>query len=447
MEFFILSHELCQQLDKIPLNALYHYIAKREQKEIESNASIHLDDLHDIEDDTKSESESNTEIENSDDDPEHSLRNAYERILDYIHLMKEPKYMKLLEAQGIPYLDLIFGTLLPFRSITTYTPSTINVDVEKIQSHIDWLRSRPQPEQRTTEWYLYRHTRVTASSAWKILDTQSQYNRYIWEKCKPLNSERFERTSLDTPFHWGHKYEPLASMYYEQCYNTTIEDFGCIPHYTEEWLAASPDGINVDPQSSRFGRMLEIKNIVNRVITGVPKKEYWIQMQLQMEVCQLPECDFLECRFKEYENRKEFETDGTWYKTSNGKSKGIMLMFNHDDEKLPRYEYPPQWRMTREESMKWQEKIIEENKKQGWYWNQTIYWRLEEVSCVLVERNQHWFNGVKEELHECWKTIQYEKENGSEHRKPTQRQKTYITKQKPDFKSQGCILNIETDDL
>lgn len=439
-----LTNDLCRQLDKISLNALYHYIAKREQSELfVSNLDDYIETAETDEDIDKDCKQNNNEDETN--DPENSLRDAYERILDCIHIMKEPKYMKLLETQGICHLDLIFGTLLPYRSIDTYTPTTVNV--AQLQSHIDWLRSRPQPEQRTTEWYLYRHTMVTASSAWKILDTQSQYNRYVWDKCQPLNLERYERTSLDTPFHWGHKYEPLASLYYEHTYQTKIEDFGCIPHFTEEWLAASPDGINVDSKSARFGRMLEIKNIVNREITGIPKKEYWIQMQLQMEVCQLPECDFLECRFKEYENRQEFEADGDWSNTSDGKPKGILLMFNHDDENSPRYEYPPQWSMTQDECMKWQETIIEENEKQGWYWNQTIYWRLDEVSCVLVERNQHWFNAVKDDMQECWKTIQYEKENGCEHRKSTRRQKTSISKQKPAFKSQGCILNIQTDDL
>ena len=34
-------------------------------------------------------------------------------------------------------------------------------------------------------------------------------------------------------------------------------------------------------------------------LDGIPKKEYWIQMQLQMEVCDLDECDFLETRFIE----------------------------------------------------------------------------------------------------------------------------------------------------
>jgi hypothetical protein len=45
--------------------------------------------------------------------------------------------------------------------------------------------------------------------------------------------------------------------------------------------------------------MLEIKNISNRIIDGIPKEEYWVQMQIQMETCDLDECDFVETRFKE----------------------------------------------------------------------------------------------------------------------------------------------------
>ena len=117
-------------------------------------------------------------------------------------------------------------------------------------------------------------------------------------------------------------------MYYEYVYSTQIKEYGCIPHETHKFLGASPDGINVDPNSNRFGRMLEIKNIVNREINGIPKKEYWIQMQMQMECCNLFETDFLECRFKEYADYNEFIKDGDSFdKTENGKYKGVMLQF------------------------------------------------------------------------------------------------------------------------
>ena len=85
-----------------------------------------------------------------------------------------------------------------------------------------------------------------------------------------------------------------------------VEDFGCIKDDNHDFLGASPDGINVDPNSKRYGRMLEVKNRVSESvpITGNPKREYWIQMQFQMGVCGLKECDFFESRFIEYENKE-----------------------------------------------------------------------------------------------------------------------------------------------
>ena len=55
--------------------------------------------------------------------------------------------------------------------------------------------------------------------------------------------------------------------------------------------------------------MLEVKNIYNRDIDGNPKEEYWIQMQIQLETCDLEICDFLETRFKEYELEEEYFED------------------------------------------------------------------------------------------------------------------------------------------
>ena len=44
-----------------------------------------------------------------------------------------------------------------------------------------------------------------------------------------------------------------------------------------------------------------------------------------MEVWCLDECDFLETRFKTYENEEEYEKDGTFTKTKDNKYKGIIL--------------------------------------------------------------------------------------------------------------------------
>jgi hypothetical protein len=92
-------------------------------------------------------------------------------------------------------------------------------------------------------------------------------------------------------------------------YKSKVEDFGCIQHPTYKFLGASPDGIIIESSTGRYGRMLEIKNPVSREITGIPKKEYWVQMQLQMEVCNLDDCDFLETKFVEYHDFDSYRDD------------------------------------------------------------------------------------------------------------------------------------------
>ena len=74
----------------------------------------------------------------------------------------------------------------------------------------------------------------------------------------------------------------------------------------------------------RYGRMLEIKNPFSRKITGIPKFEYWIQMQIQMETCDFNECDFLETKFVEYNSEQEFIEDGSFNLSADGKEKGVL---------------------------------------------------------------------------------------------------------------------------
>ena len=52
------------------------------------------------------------------------------------------------------------------------------------------------------------------------------------------------------------------------------------------------------------------------------------------------------------------------------------------------------------------------------YWLQNIYWRLDQVSVVLVVRNKLWFQKASEVLKEFWDIIVKERENGFEHRAP-----------------------------
>ena len=312
-------------------------------------------------------------------------------------------------------VETFFELYYPTRSITDSNIISYT-DIEQTTQTIMVLKSLPQPTQKTTEWYEYRHNLLTASSIWKALSSESQRNSLIYEKCKPLADEKsnwFGGGSLQ----WGILYEMVSVMVYEKKYNTHVADFGCIQHINHSFIGASPDGINVDPKSDRYGRMIEIKNIVNRDITDKPKEEYWIQMQVQMETCDLDECDFIETRFKEYESPEAYADD------INQESKGVILCFlqrNVPDSK-PIYKYMPL-----DLDMTYQDWIIntKDDFKDTLVLYTTTYWYMDEFSCILVKRNPNWFQSALPTILTTWETILKERKTGYEHRAAKKREVT-----------------------
>ena len=283
-------------------------------------------------------------------------------------------------------------------------------DQELITNQLEYLRLIPQPKQRTEEWYLFRHNILTASNLWKIFNTESTFNSFIYDKCKPFSQG--EKYGFVNSLYWGKLFEPLSTQIYEAKYNTKIEDFGCIIHKDIPYLGASPDGINVDSSSNLYGRMLEVKNIVNRDINGIPKEDYWIQMQLQLECCDLEYCDFVETRFKEFEDEENFYKDDI---ENSYEYKGIVLTFCKGEEKENKY-LPINFDINRENIKNWKTDIINEMLLLGYEEKKSYYWYLDEFSCVVVKRNRLWFNEAKNKIKEVWEIIQKEKEEGYEHR-------------------------------
>ena len=305
-----------------------------------------------------------------------------------------------------------------------------NKKIKSILDKIEHIKQKPQPTQRTDEWYKFRHNLITASNAYKAFESQSTINQLIYEKCQPLKTIHDDKSTMvnvNTPFHWGQKYEPVSVMLYEHLYNTKVADFGCIKHDTYHFLGASPDGINVDINSERFGRMLEIKNIVNREINGIPKKEYWIQMQLQMEVCNLDECDFLETKFVEYDDASVFfkEMGQEENYTIDLNKKGVIIYFHNISEAKPFYVYKPLNIVKMNDILKWEEEMVElyQSPQHNMVYIKSIYWKLEILSCVLVLRNKSWFSNNVQSIENVWNIIEKERISGYEHRAPIRKNK------------------------
>ena len=144
-------------------------------------------------------------------------------------------------------------------------------------------------------------------------------------------------------------------------------------------------------------------------------------MQLQMETCDLDECDFLETKFTEYENEQAFNADGIFLNSAKGYLKGVMLYFS-DQDNCPKYVYKP-LTMNEEEFAKWEQETIElyEGEK-NMVWIKNNYWKLEQVSCILVLRNKQWFGTNIQAIEDLWKIVLEERVTGFSHRAPKQRQ-------------------------
>ena len=336
--------------------------------------------------------------------------------------------------------NVVFKFYIPKRSYKKSYIRKVNSDHLKIKANLFKLKSCPQPEQRTPEWYIFRNSTLTASNIYKIFISESTQSQLIIEKCCPSDASKYKNNNLNSPMHWGQKYERVSVLYYEHINNTKVSEFGCIPHSKYSYIAASPDGIVCDENSPIYGRMLEIKNVVSREINGTPKMEYWIQMQIQMEVCDLNECDFLETKFLEYSDLEEYKEDYEVNISSN-KHCGFIMQFSINNEDV-HYEYPPfnLHNLDSDAYSEWTELMLVKNKDYSYVRN--IYWKLETISCVLVLRNKLWFKHIQPYIETFWNALVSEKNDGSYVNRINNKRKSSNEdyKEKRDFYKSGCLI-------
>jgi len=269
---------------------------------------------------------------------------------------------------------------------------------EQYRKHVQYLLKQPQPAQRSPEWYTFRRGKITASD-WATAIGESPYQgpkELVLKKCglgKPFTMNKFCA--------WGVKYEEVATMLYQMWNNVKVIEFGCLAHPEIAFLGASPDGITTD------GIMLEIKCPFSRAITGKPPNYYWIQVQGQLEVCDLEMCDFLECKLTEYDSKEEFEKDTC------KKPKGCVMVFREQRKSFTEdpplhFEYAP-INMKFKELEKWQNQKIKESK---YIFKENSYWRLEHHSNVRIHRDREWFRKSLPKLRKFWDAVIYYREHG-----------------------------------
>lgn len=277
---------------------------------------------------------------------------------------------------------------------------------QTLSAHLQFLKNLPQPEQRSPEWYEYRNNMLTASDLFKGLTSRDK-TRYqlIAGKCGVQRNISGSASCLH-----GIRYEDVAIAIYEKRNDCKVEDYGCIQHPTIKIFGASPDGIVSDSNKQMVGRMLEIKCPYSRPINGIPKKEYFTQIQGQLEVCDLEYCDFLECNIKEYTNYNELLLD---VEDTDEKEWGVIIQIYDKNLGKNKDIICELIDATKEDIDIWIDQTIDKIlENDNLEYIKTIWWKLRLYSCVLVKRDKELFKSFIPGINKFWEDVEYYRKKG-----------------------------------
>lgn len=162
-------------------------------------------------------------------------------------------------------------------------------------------------DQRSPEWFDIRKGKFTASEIHRLMGAKGlgkTGESYIWEKVAeelgatmpPVTTYAMQR---------GTEMEPYAKEFYSRAFNASVSpaEFIVAPWCNE--AGASPDGIVTNWGDQSGIRLIEIKcpmNPTNHLIYFTiksvadfkrEKPEYYWQVQLQMAVTGINQCDFV----------------------------------------------------------------------------------------------------------------------------------------------------------
>ena len=257
------------------------------------------------------------------------------------------------------------------------------------------LLTRPFIKQRSPEWFKLRENRLTASDLHDAIKNPLSLSK------KKLKGTTYNSNAIPA-LKWGTMFEPMATRCYSQKMNNIeIHDFGLVCDTENEHFGASPDGIN------ELGIMLEIKCPYSRtIVDGVIPEKYKMQIQGQLAVCKLKECDYIECVFKSLESVDEYlALDG-----DGGEKHGIITeYYNPKGEYVYYYSEPNR---TPAECLADIRKIADNiisggsSSEEKLKFSKYTYWRLDEMIIQRVVFNAREWETIIPKINSFWEKVE-----------------------------------------
>ena len=292
------------------------------------------------------------------------------------------------------------------------------ITYEKRRDQLKKLKELKLPEQRSAEWYEMRKEKLTASALADALDKGHFQSRDELILSK-IEEKPFEPNPITE---WGVKYEDIAIVFYEELYNVKVLDFGLIPHPEFDAFGASPDGICDDTGNDEYvSRMVEIKCPPKRKFTKTVPPHYLMQVQGQLEVCDLDECDFFQVKIEEYEDYEDyckdiFEIDGVLQdgRTHLNYPKGVIITCKEGEKLSYTYSKINQSNQTLEEWVEGHKETMENIHEIKW-------WKITRYECTFVQRDKEWWYDIMDQILLFYKDLLLYKSDESELKKLKER--------------------------
>lgn len=316
------------------------------------------------------------------------------------------KHLNAQCVRNLPLIQLsnyIYDILVSFDKHCSLSKDAVLdrlVKTRKYGEILEDLLKQPQVAQRSAEWYELRKNRLTASDIAQALNKGKfgTKQQLLIKKAFPDNAPFLSNPALQ----WGVMFEPMALRSYTQRHHDIkVYEFGLIPHPRLECFGASPDGI------TEHGIMLEFKCPLRRKIDGNIPEQYELQMQGQMAVCGLNECDYVECDMQKLYNSDEYLQMIPEHET---RDHGIILERLSDGENDDKYIYSPEY-ITPSVALEWVSKAIRD-KPQIQY--KVVFWKLRKINiCRVIFDTERW-NSLVPQIVSFWQEVEDLRKNNDE---------------------------------
>lgn len=271
--------------------------------------------------------------------------------------------------------------------------------IKEYRKELDVLLQLPLMKQRTEEWYEARKTRLTASDLYDAIKGNNVSIKLAKKKAN-IVIDTINYNGIPA-LKWGTMFEPMATRCYSQKMNDiAIHDFGLVCDTENEHFGASPDGIN------ELGIMLEIKCPYSRKIEdGVIPEKYKMQIQGQLAVCKLKECDYIECVFKSLDSVEEYLALDCEDEDGNTVKHGVIAeYYNSKGEYVYYYSEPNR---TPKECV---DDICNSgdsiNPDKSLKFSKYTYWRLDEMIIQRVVFNAKAWETIVPKIYAFWESVE-----------------------------------------